>query len=167
VSRFYSQALGTRDRSAFSSGNDKIDHYFCAVVGQDVKRNYAACYVLVDTNSEKLAGFYTLSSSNIPLTEIPSDIARKLPRYPTVPAVLIGWLARNMAFAGQGVGAMLLHDAIARIGASPVGAHAIFADAIDEAAVDFYREHLFTPFATKPMSLFLPLAPARRLIDET
>ncbi len=99
MSRFYSQALGARDRSAFASGNDKIDAYFRTVVGQDVKRNYAACYVLVETNSEKLAGFYTLSSSNIPLTEIPSDIARKLPRYPTVPAVLIGWLARDMAFA--------------------------------------------------------------------
>ncbi len=53
---------------------------------------------------------------------------------------------------------MLLHDAIARIGASPVGAHAIFADAIDEAAVDFYREHLFTPFATKPIE---PVSTAR------
>jgi ribosomal protein S18 acetylase RimI-like enzyme len=166
VSRFFSQALGLRDRSAFASGNEKIDHYFRAVVSQDVKRNYAACYALVETKNEKLAGFYTLSSSNIPLTEIPSELARKLPRYPSVPAVLIGWLARDLAFEGQGIGAMLLYDAIARIGASPVGAHAIFADAIDDAAAAFYRKHLFTPFATKPMSLFLPLATARRLIDE-
>lgn len=166
MSRFYSQALGNQDRASFASGNEKIDHYFRAVVGQDVKRNYAACHVLVEAESEKLAGFYTLSASNIPLTEIPTDIARKLPRYPSVPAVLIGWLARDVAFARQGVGAMLLYDAIARISASPIGAHAIFADAIDDAAAAFYRKHLFTPFATKPMSLFLPLATARRLIEE-
>lgn len=167
MSRFYSQALGKQDRASFASGNEKIDHYFRAVVRQDVKRNYAACYLLVETESKKLAGFYTLSASNIPLTEIPSDIARKLPRYPSVPAVLIGWLARDIAFSGQGVGAMLLYDAVTRIRRSPIGAHAIFADAIDDAAAAFYRKHLFTPFATKPMSLFLPLATARQLIDET
>lgn len=165
MSRFISQPLGSRDRSAFTSGNEKIDHYFRAVVSQDVKRDYAACYVLVEANSDRLAGFYTLSASNIPLTEIPSDIARRLPRYPTVPAVLIGWMARDETFDGQGVGAMLLYDAIARIGASPVGAHVIFAHAIDDAAAAFYRKHLFTPFMSKPMSLFLPLATARRLID--
>ncbi|MBI3274374.1 MAG: hypothetical protein HYZ60_00080, partial [Methylocystis sp.] len=70
------------------------------------------------------------------------------------------------AVEGQGVGAMLLYDAIARICASPIGAHAIFADAIDDAAAAFYRKHLFTPFAAKPKNLFLPLATARRLIDE-
>ncbi|MBI1867526.1 MAG: GNAT family N-acetyltransferase [Methylocystis sp.] len=166
MSRFYSQALGARDRSKFASGNEKIDHYFRAVVSQDVKRNYAACYILTETESEKLAGFYTLSASNIPLAEIPSEMAGNLPRYPTVPAVLIGWLARDVAFEGQGVGAMLLYDAIARICASPIGAHAIFADAIDDAAAAFYRKHLFTPFAAKPKNLFLPLATARRLIDE-
>ena len=160
MSRFVSEVLAKHDRAAFASGNDKIDAYFRQVISQDVKRNYAACYVLVERDSAKLAGFYTLTSSSIPLDEIPAAMARKLPRYPRVPAILIGWLARDIGFRGQDVGAMLLYDAFARIATSPVGAHAIFADAIDDDAVAFYKKNLFIPFAAKPRSLFLPIATA-------
>jgi ribosomal protein S18 acetylase RimI-like enzyme len=160
VSRFVSEVLGKHDRAAFASGNDRIDVYFRNVVSQDVRRGYAACYVLVERDSGKLAGFYTLTSSSIPLDEMPPVMARKLPRYPIVPAVLIGWLARDIGFRGQNIGAMLLYDAFARIAKSPVAAFAIFADAIDDEAVAFYRKNLFIPFAAKPRSLFLPVATA-------
>ncbi len=99
MTAFYSEALGKHDRSAFTSGNERIDAYFRQTVSQDVKRGYAACYVLVEKASTKLAGFYTLSSHSIPLTELAPDVVRKLPRYPSVPAVLIGWLGRDASFA--------------------------------------------------------------------
>ena len=110
------------------------------------------------------AGFYSLSATHIPLTEIPPGLARKLPRYPTVPVVLIGWLGRDIGFRGQQIGAMLLHDAIVRVGTSRIGVYALCADAIDEAAVAFYRRFLFTPFESRPTSLFLPLATALKAI---
>ena len=116
--------------------------------------------VLVERDNGKLAGFYMLTSSGIPLDEIPAVMGRKLPRYPRVPAVLIGWLARDIGFRGQDIGSMLLHDAFARIATTPVAAHAIFADAIDDAAAEFYRRHLFEPFTARPRSLFLLLATA-------
>lgn len=165
MTRFYSEALGKHDRTAFASGNDKIDTYFRNVVSQDVKRNYARCYVLVERESGRLAGFYSLSATNIQLTEIPADLARKLPRYPTVPAVLIGWLGRDTGFRGQEIGAMLLRDAVVRVEASQIGAYALCADAIDEPAAAFYRRFLFTPFESRPMSLFLPLATAVKVIE--
>jgi ribosomal protein S18 acetylase RimI-like enzyme len=165
VSRFFSEALAKHDRSTFTSGNEKIDHYFRTVVSQDVKRRYAACYVLIEGESRRLAGFYTLSSSAIPLTEIPSELTKKLPRYPTVPAVLIGWMGRDAGFHGQNIGSLLLYDAIARIASSPVGAHAIFADAIDEAAKAFYQKHFFIPLANRPQSLFIEVATALRLVN--
>jgi len=158
VTRFVSEVLAKHDRAAFASGNDKIDGYFRNVVSQDVRRDYAACYVLVERDTQKLAGFYTLASSSIPLDEVPPIMARKLPRYPSVPAVLIGWLARDMGFRGQSIGAMLLHDAFARIEKSPIAAHAIVADAIDDEAVAFYKKLLFIAFAARPRSLFLPVA---------
>ena len=160
MTRFYSEELGKHDRSAFASGNDRIDAYFRTVVSQDVKRNYAHCYVLVEKETNRLAGFYSLSATHIPLDEIPPGLARKLPRYPTVPSVLIGWLGRDMGFRGQEIGAMLLRDAIVRVATSNIGVYALCADAIDEAAVAFYRRFLFTPFESRPTSLFLPLATA-------
>jgi ribosomal protein S18 acetylase RimI-like enzyme len=163
VTRFVSEALGAHDRSGFRSGDDRIDAYIREVVSQDVKRRYALGYVLVEKASAQLAGFYTLSSHSIPLTEIEEETARKLPRYPSVPAALIGWLGRALAFRGQGIGGLLLADAIHRLVHSPVGVHAICADAIDEAAAAFYRAHQFRSFKSRPHSLFLPMKTAAGL----
>lgn len=164
---FFSEALAKHDRTAFTSGNERIDDYFRQTVSQDVKRGYAACYVLVDKSSAKIAGFYTLSSHSIPLTELPADIARKLPRYPSIPAVLIGWMGRDLAFRGRHLGSMLLADAITRLANAPVGVHAICADAIDDDAVAFYREHQFQPFVSRPHGLYLPLKTALALFAPT
>lgn len=165
MTRFYSETLGKHDRAAFASGNERIDTYFRQTVSQDVKRGYAACYVLLEKASAKIAGFYTLSSHAIPLTELSPDMARKLPRYPSIPAVLIGWLGREVAFRGQHVGSMLLADAIARLATSPVGVHAICADAIDDAAATFYAAHQFQRFVSRPNSLYLPMKTATALFD--
>ena len=163
---FYSEALGKHDRSAFASGNERIDACFRQTVSQDVKRGYAACYVLVEKASERLAGFYTMSSHSIPLTALAPDLARKLPRYPSVPAVLIGWLSRDESFRGRQVGSMLLADAITRLAAAPIGLHAICADAIDDTAGAFYRVHQFQPFASRPNAFYLPMKTAHALIAD-
>jgi ribosomal protein S18 acetylase RimI-like enzyme len=165
VTRFYSEALGKHDRTAFISGNDRIDSYFKNVVSQDVKRRYAGCYVLIERETSRLAGFYTVSATQFPLADVPADMARKLPRYPSVPAILIGWLGRDIRFRGQEVGGLLLRDAIVRLEATGFGAYALCADAIDEAAAAFYRRFQFTSFESRPMSLFLPLATALKAIE--
>lgn len=164
MTRFVSESLGKHERAGFASGSDRIDHYFRETVSQDVKRSYAACYVLVERSTGKLAGLYTLSAHSVPLNEVAPELARKLPRYPSVPAVLIGWMGRDIGFRGAGVGAMLLYDAISRVSTSPVGAHAICADAIDEAAAAFYREHQFQPLVSRLQSLFLPMKTALKLV---
>ena len=160
MSDFYSEVLGKHARSTFSSGNERIDRFFRETVSQDVKRGYAACYVLIDRHSEKIAGFYTLSSHSIPLTEVSAEVARKLPRYPSIPAVLIGWLGRDQSFRGQRIGALLLADAIKRVSAAPIGVHAICADAIDDFAADFYREHQFKPLGSGGPRFYLPMKTA-------
>ena len=151
-------------RSIFTCGNDRIDHYFRESVTQDVKRKYAACFVARDIATDRVAGFYTLSSSNVPLDEVPEPLAKKLPRYPTVPAVLIGWLGRHTDYAGQGLGEALLYDAVKTVATAPIGAHAIFADAIDDKAAAFYAAFGFTPLIGRPHTLFLPIATALGLL---
>lgn len=152
------------DRSNFTSGNSRIDTYFVKIVSQDVKRSYAACFVARELSTDRIAGFYTLSSSNVPLIDVPKALAKKLPRYPTVPAVLIGWLARHNDFAGIGLGEALLFDAIRTVATAPIGAHAIFADAIDDKAAAFYTAFGFTPLVDRPRTLYLPIAVAVNLI---
>lgn len=152
-------------RADFSCGHERIDTYFRKSVAQDVKRRYATCFVAREITTDRIAGFYTLSSSNVPLTDIPEALAMKLPRYPSVPAVLIGWLGRHLDYDGQGLGEALLFDAIKTVALAPIGAHAIFADAIDERAAAFYADFGFIPLPERPRRLYLPVATALSLLQ--
>jgi len=164
--RFAIEPLGKgHQRKAFSCGNERIDRYFRETVTQDIRRRYATCFVARDLETGQIAGFYTLSSSNIPLTAVPEPLASRLPRYPTVPAVLIGWLGRDQFYAGLGLGEALLFDAIKTVAEAPIGAHAIFADAIDEKAAAFYAGFGFTGLNDRPNTLYLPIATAQRLLS--
>ena len=154
-------------RSDFTCGNERIDTYFREIVSQDVKRKYATCFVARHLATNQVAGFYTLSSSNVPVNDVPEVLARKLPRYPTVPAVLIGWLGRHSDYAGQRLGEALLFDAIKTVAMAPIGAHAIFADAIDDKAAAFYASFGFTPLINRPHTLYLTMATALKQLSST
>lgn len=165
TARFTIEPLsGAHDRTGFTCGHARIDAYVRTGVSQDVKRKYATCLVATELATGRMAGFYTLSASNVPLLEVPQALAAKLPRYPTVPAVLIGWLGRDERFAGLGLGEALLFDAIRRVATAPIGAHAIFADAIDDRAAAFYAAHGFIALRDRPRTLYLPVATAVKLL---
>ena len=164
--RFAIEALSkAHQRKAFSCGNERIDRYFREAVTQDIKRRYATCFVAKDIETGRVAGFYTLSSSNVPLMSVPEPLASRLPRYPTVPAVLIGWLGRDQSYAGLGLGEALLFDAIRTVAEAPIGAHAIFADAIDEKSAAFYAAFGFTALIDRPNTLYLPVGTAQHLLS--
>jgi len=101
----------------------------------------------------------------VPFTDVPEPVAKKLPRYPTVPAVLIGWLGRHSDHVGQGLGEALLFDAIETLATAPIGAHAIFADAIDDQAANVYVAFGFAPLVRRPRTLYLPVATALSLLS--
>ena len=158
--------LSSHYRATFRCGNDRIDKYFRETVMQDVKRGYATCFVAIETETGKLAGFYTLASSSVPLAEVPDDLKKKLPRYPTVPVVLIGWLGRHVDFKGLGLGDVLLFDAIKTIATAPIASHAIIVDAIDDAAIEFYREWGFVRHpADRSNRMYIPVATALKAIE--
>jgi GNAT superfamily N-acetyltransferase len=165
VTRFVSEALAKHERGDFCSGHDRIDRYFRETVSQDVKRCYAACFVMIEHSTGKVAGFYKLSAHSIPLKDVDQELAKKLPRYPSIPVVLIGWMGRDLAFRGTGLGSMLLYDAISRVAQAPIVAYAICADAIDEDATVFYLKHQFQLLLCRPQTLFLPMKTALALVS--
>lgn len=161
------QLSPAHDRSSFTCGNERIDRYFRETVSQDFRRRYATCFVAIEKETGRVAGFYTLSSNSVTLTEVPAELARKLPRYPTVPATLIGWMGRHVDFRGSGLGEALLFDAIQTVATAPIGSHAIFANAIDGKAVAFYQSYGFTSLAGKPTTMYIPVATALEVIEQT
>lgn len=164
-SPFRVEQLGdTHDRTAFSCGQEPLDRYFQTQLTQDIRRRVASCFVAVEQSTELVAAYYTLASAGIPLTELPADLAKKLPRYPSIPAVRIGRLAVDQRFQGRGLGGALLADALRRVMGSPPAAYALIVDAKDDKAVAFYRHHGFIAFASQPRALFLPVATADKTL---
>lgn len=150
------------DRRAFSCGTSALDRYLGQQAGQDVRRRIARVFVCTAEDNGTVLGFYTLSALSIDPRSLPESPGRKLPRHP-VPCALIGRLAVDTSVHGQGVGHMLLADAIERtIGASATLAiHAMIVDAKDDAAKRFYVDFGFLPLQDNPMRLFLPLGAVR------
>ena len=145
------------DRSTFFSGSEPLDRYFREQVRQDIRRKVTACFMAVSTDAS-IAGYYTLASASILLGELPPEIIRKLPRYPSVPAVRMGRLAVDREFQGIGLGGALLADALGRVIQSEIAAFAMIVDAKDDKAIAFYRHHGFINTTNGPSTLFLPLA---------
>lgn len=150
------------DRKAFDCRSAPLNQYLHAQAGQDVRRRIAACFVAVAEDG-RVAGYYTLTSASVLLTDLPDDVSKKLPRYPTVPAVRLGRLAIDRSFQGQGLGGALLADALDRAIRSEVASYAMVVDAKDDAATAFYRHHGFIEFPSSPRRLFLPLAVAEKM----
>lgn len=151
------------DRAAFTSGVEPLDRYFRERVSQDVRRRMATAFVAVDQETGRIAGYYTLSAIGVPLGHLPDATKARLPRYPSIPSVLLGRLAVDLGYRGQGLGAALLADALARAAASEIGAHALVVDAKDGSAAAFYSHHGFVPFHQQPRRLFISIATALRL----
>jgi predicted GNAT family N-acyltransferase len=151
------------DRSMFSSGVEPLDRYFRTQVGQDIKRRVAACFVATDAHGQT-AGYYTLASASVLLADLPNAVVKKLPRYPSVPAVRMGRLAVHQSFKGDGLGACLLADALRRAVMAEIAAYAFVVDAKDETAASFYAHHGFMALPEQPLFMFIPLATVKNLI---
>ena len=151
------------DRSGFECGVEPLDRYFKTQVSQDIKRRVTACFTALDA-SGRVAGYYTLASASILLTDLAESLAKKLPRYPNVPAVRMGRLAVDQDFKGKGLGAALLADALRRAVTAEIAAYAFVVDAKDESAAEFYAHHGFRATADNPLFLYLPLATVKDLV---
>lgn len=147
------------DRALFSCGVEALDRYFREQAGQDARRRVASVYALCPRNSSAAVSFYTLANSAIQLSDLPATRAKKLPRYPQVPATLLGRLGVDSRYRGRGLGEFLLFDALHRgLESSLVTAsYALVVDAKDTAARDFYLRYGFESLAGSPMRLFLPM----------
>ena len=132
------------DRTGFLSGSAALDRYFQTQASQDVRRRIATCFVAVSNDSGQIAGYYTLSATSIAVDALSPQFIQKLPRYPVVPAALLGRLAVARTQQGLGLGGVLLADALKRSAGAEMGVFAMVVDAENEAAQRFYEHHGFT-----------------------
>ena len=157
---FLIEPLGGHDRASFACGVPALDRYLREQASQDVKRLMASCFLVLEKETRAIAGYYTLAATSVPASDLPAETLKRLPRYPTIPAALVGRLAIDESFHGKGLGSALLADAALRVLKGDMKAFAMIVDAKDETALNFYRHLGFLPLVSRPMSLFLPVATA-------
>jgi ribosomal protein S18 acetylase RimI-like enzyme len=93
---------------------------------------------------------------------LPADITRRLPRYPSLPAGLIGRLAVDRRFQRQGLDSLLVVDAAVRAMRSEPAIYALVVNAKGEDAAAFYAHLGFQRFLSQPLRLFIPIIETTR-----
>ncbi|WP_066426183.1 GNAT family N-acetyltransferase [Anabaena sp. 4-3] len=152
---YFIEPLGKHDRAAFCCGVEQLDRYLKQQAGQDARKRVAAPFVLVEKKSGSIAGYYTLSATSIKLAELPIEISKKLPKYPIVPATLLGRLAVDQNHRKKGLGEMLLMDALYRSLKNEIATTAVIVEAKDDDARSFYEHYNFIRFPNYSHRLFL------------
>ncbi len=141
-----------------------LDNYLHTQASQDVRRKL--CVVFAMFEGTIIKGYYTLSSASIPAELMPEDVKKIMPRsYQALPVTLLGRLAVDEKFKGQGLGAILLLDALKRsyqIASQNLGSIGVIVDPLDTEALAFYEKFGFIilPDSGK---MFLPMADIAQL----
>lgn len=134
------------NRNDFDCGKELLNSYLKNQAGQDIKRKLSACFVLAESATNCIQGYYTLSNNSIPLSNFPEQIQKKLPAsYVSIPTTLLGRLAIDNKYQGKGLGKILLIDALKRSYESSevIGSFAVVVDPIDREAKFFYEKYDF------------------------
>ena len=134
------------NRNDFDCGKELLNNYLKNQAGQDIKRKLSACFVLIESETNNIQGYYTLSNYSIPFSSFPEQIQKKLPKsYTSIPTTLLGRLAIDKKYQRKGIGKILLIDALKRIydNSNEVGSFAVVVDPIDEDAERFYKKYDF------------------------
>ncbi len=142
--------------SGFRSGAEPIDGWVSRYAAKAKQRGTAVVYVVRpvydDGPAGRAAGFYTLSAYSLRRTAVSASwVTRNTPD--DIPAILLGMLAVDDAYRGQGLGSALLQDALirARFVADNIGAKVLVVDPLTPELESFYGKFGFREIAETGM----------------
>ena len=130
----------------FSCEEPELTEFLQHLALPEMAGRSSACFVLVTkADPSRVIGFYTLSAATISLAKLPPELTAQLPKYPNLPATLLGRLARDRGFRGAGLGELLLVSALRRalISTGSIGSVAVVTDPKNSRAEAFYKKYGF------------------------
>lgn len=145
------------ERMTFTCGAESLDEYIKTRASQELRKKVSTPFVLTDSPDRQVLGYYCLSAYSISIVDIEAQAAKKLPRYPLLPAILLGRLAVDLGHQGNSYGKRLLLDALRRSCdiAKQLASVAVLVDAKGEDAASFYHRYGFIEFPNNPMKLYI------------
>lgn len=145
-------------RKAFTSGQADVDDWLKAKALQNQDKHLSATKVLLDEFGA-IAGYYTLATGQVDFGDLPSDVAKKLPRR-MLPAAVLAWLGVAADRHGQGLGGRLLAQALrdCHEAGQTFAFVAVILDCVNDAAKAFYQHFNFIELPGHPYRLFISAA---------
>lgn len=139
--------------SQFFCGKETLDDFVKNKALKNRRNKATTTYVICKSGSSVAIGYFSLASGCVVRDEAPKNLQRNMPR--EIPAVVLGRLAIDLRYQGQGLGEALLLEAFERalVASNTIGAAVILIHAIDTAAADFYKKHGFKESPIKPLTL--------------
>jgi GNAT superfamily N-acetyltransferase len=125
---------------------------------QNQQTGASSTYVVLD--KIRVVGYYSLAAGSVERETAPGRVRRNTPD--PVPVVVLGRLAVDRVFQGQGLGRALLRDAVLRTlqAADIIGVRAILVHALSEQAKKFYEDCGFAPSPINPLTLMITVSEA-------
>ncbi|NTJ66521.1 GNAT family N-acetyltransferase [Agrobacterium rhizogenes] len=153
------------DVSEFSCGKPTLDHWLKTRALSNQQKGFTA--VLVVHEAGRVVGYYGLAPTAVVPAILPRSIRTGQPPDP-VPCLLLGQLATDEAWAGQGIGTGLVKHALQRCAqaATLIGGRALMVNAVDEAAAEFWRRRGFIPSKDDTLILFRSIADIAASLDD-
>lgn len=139
----------------FNSGYDSLNHWLRKTALKNQTNNASKTWVVCSDG--RVVGYYALATGAIERSQAPGAIARQMPD--PVPVIVLGRLAVDQAFQGQGLGSALLKHALLRAlqVSAHVGVKAVLVHAIDDTARQFYRRYNFKESKIDEYTLMLSI----------
>jgi ribosomal protein S18 acetylase RimI-like enzyme len=148
-------------RGAFLCSNSTIQNYCRNNARRDHDAYKVRVYVACDGDSLEVLGYYYLCLTSYKVGKLGDHADSKFARVDAVPAVYLGMVGVHSDFARQGIGKLLMRDAMFRVAhiADLAGTYALTLDALDEDLVVYYRDQFgFQSFNEgNGLEMFLPL----------
>lgn len=151
----------SHDRASFDCGVDELNQYLKNIARQHISKGISRTFVLFDDKEPAvILGFFTLAACEIRAEKLPQKYAKKYP----APAAKLAWLAISLKKQRQGLGKLLMVNAIERVitVSENLGIIGFFVDAKDINAKQYYEQFGFIPLPDDPLELFLPLETLRQ-----
>ncbi|HXP73142.1 MAG TPA: GNAT family N-acetyltransferase [Stellaceae bacterium] len=145
------------DVSRFSCGKPALDTWLKTRALSNQEKGFTVVMVVHDGG--RVVGYYGLAPTAVVPSAMPRSVKTGQPPNP-IPCLLLGQLATDEAWAGQGIGTSLLRHALIRCvaGARLIGGRALVVNALDEGAAEFWRRRGFLPSKDDPLTLFRSLS---------
>jgi GNAT superfamily N-acetyltransferase len=150
------------DVAGFACGTESLDRWLVRYAGQNQRRDAARTFVAT-TDGAIVSGFYSLVAGQITHDEATEAARRGLSRRFPIPVAILARLAVDQRHQGQGIGAILLNDALRRVSHATevIAVGAVIVHAIDDEPAGFYRRFGFRALSTMPLTLMTTLIDLR------